>query len=274
MKAESILQASVLDIIFENRNKEYGAYELRTRYDRRLKTSMKIMISATVLICGIIYADGHFFKHRLAHKIIDPFTEVEMIKMVDEKKPQETIKPKQPTSPKKIATVNDAIPKIVRSGPTNPPRTVEEIESNQIGNKNILGEKTELIATTPVSKDSGNKTELAVEKAEPEIRETAQEMPEFPGGVEALKRFLSKNMRMPKNDLDPGTRVNVLEKFVVDENGNISGFNTLQSGGPEFDNEVIRVLKKMPKWKPGKQNGKNVSVYFKLPVIFQSQDDN
>ena len=99
-------------------------------------------------------------------------------------------------------------------------------------------------------------------------------MPEFPGGQEALLRFLSKNLRMPRQDLEPDSKVSTLVRFVVDKNGTVTGIEFEKSGGKDFDNEVVRVVKKMPQWKPGMQNGKNVAVYFKLPVIFQVPDEN
>jgi len=275
MNTESILHANVLDIIFENRNKEYGAYELRTRYNKRLKKAMIIMVSIVVIFCSAIYIDGHFFHHQITRMISDPFTEINISK-VDESKPQEIIKPKaaQPIK-RQIAATTDYIPKIVHNNQhTNPPPTVDELALKEIGPENKPGELAgNIIPVSSNGNEKGNSTETKTENNETTIFNTVEFMPEFPGGEAAMKRFLTKNMRMPK-DLEPGTKIKVMAKFVVDENGNISAAQTVQSGGAEFDNEVLRVLKKMPKWKPGRQNGRNVAVYFNLPVTFLSQDDN
>jgi protein TonB len=95
----------------------------------------------------------------------------------------------------------------------------------------------------------------------------AEVMPEFPGGNAALRDFLQKNLRSPQ-DLESGEEVEVRVSFVVGYDGKLQSFVTLQDGGEAFNNEVIRVLRKMPDWKPGRANGENVSVYFTLPVKF------
>lgn len=78
---------------------------------------------------------------------------------------------------------------------------------------------------------------------------------------------------MPR-DLEPRDEVRVLVNFVVDKDGTISHIELMQSGGSDFDNEVKRVMAKMPHWKPGRQNGRSIAVYYKLPVVFQSPGDN
>jgi protein TonB len=101
-----------------------------------------------------------------------------------------------------------------------------------------------------------------------EVLESAQVMPEFPGGIEALKRFLLKNLRMPENDLDPGMQVHVIARFVVGADGKVRDVVIIQAAELVFNSEVKRVISKMPDWKPGSQNHRNVAVYFNLPVNF------
>ena len=273
MNPESILHADVIDIVFENRNKDYGAYELRTRYNKRLRNAMTMMFSFMIIFCSLLYVDNHFFHHHLNKIISFEIADVNISQAHEDKQVAIKSKPIQPAR-QQVATTKDFIPKIVPAHTrTDPTPTVEELQK-EIGSVTKPGELAGNIAPVVSSgNEKGNSTETKTETDEPVIFKTAEIMPEFPGGMEALQRFLAKNMRMPK-DLEPGTRIKVLEKFVVDANGDISAMQTVQTGGAEFDNEVTRVLKKMPRWKPGKQNGKNVAVYFTLPVIFQSQDDN
>jgi periplasmic protein TonB len=273
MNTESILHASMLDIIFENRNKEYGAYELRTRYDKRLKKAMIIMFSTVVIFCAAVYVDGHFFYHHITKIFSDTWTEISISK-ANESKPQELIKPKTPRPVKQTGIMGFVTPRIVHFiQSTRPLPTTTDLDSNLIGPETKPGEIAGGTAAVNTGIDKGSTTEAKTQTSVSPVRSIAEFMPEFPGGMNALQRFLAKNMRVPK-DLEPGTKIKVIEKFVVDENGNISAAQTIQSGGIEFDNEVLRVLKKMPKWKPGRQNGQNVAVYFNLPVIFQSLDDN
>ena len=84
--------------------------------------------------------------------------------------------------------------------------------------------------------------------------------------------FLNKYLRTP-DELEAGQKRTVLVRFAVGEDGSITKFEIIQSGGAAFDNEVIRVLKKMPKWKPAVQNGQNVSVMFTQPVTFMAYEE-
>ncbi|HTJ11069.1 MAG TPA: energy transducer TonB, partial [Dinghuibacter sp.] len=99
-----------------------------------------------------------------------------------------------------------------------------------------------------------------------------EKMPEFPGGEEALRRFFMRYLQTP-DELESGAKVKVMIRFVVGKDGSLSAYAVQQSGGQIFDNEVVRVLKKMPKWTPGIQNGKPVAVYFSLPVTFMRGDE-
>ena len=92
-------------------------------------------------------------------------------------------------------------------------------------------------------------------------------MPAYPGGFTALKKFLEKNLHNPV-EMDEGEMVEVKIRFVVGYDGKLKDFEILEDGGNMFNNEVIRVLKKMPEWLPGKSNGEKVSVYFTIPVKF------
>ncbi|HEX4850891.1 MAG TPA: TonB family protein, partial [Puia sp.] len=82
------------------------------------------------------------------------------------------------------------------------------------------------------------------------------------------------NLRVPKDVLETGQKVKVVVKFVVDKEGIVRDFEVMEHGGNDFDEEVLRVMKKMPHWKPGMQNGRNVAVYYYLPVTFQGPDEN
>jgi protein TonB len=95
--------------------------------------------------------------------------------------------------------------------------------------------------------------------------------PQFPGGTNELIKFLKRNLNTPQQ-LEEGGEVAVRVRFIVNYNGELTGFDVIETGGKPFDNEVIRVLKKMPKWIPGKTSGENVSAHFIIPVIFRVSD--
>jgi periplasmic protein TonB len=273
MNPESILHAEVLDIIFENRNKEYGAYELRTRYAKRLKVAMEIMFLTVITFCLFLWVDAYFFHSSSAKTQVLDFKEInlspaDMRKVPDISKPKTA---KQSVTP--VKTVAYTNYKIVPLQITKPTPTVDQIDEAQIGTESKSGELPLGNLVLPTANGTATGKDKSPDSAAATIFETSQIMPEFPGGMTALQKYLRNNLHSPEG-MEPGRNIKVMEKFVVDERGNISKIRIIQSGGSEFDNEVSRVLKKMPVWRPGKQNGVNVSVYFTIPVIFQGTDEN
>ena len=107
----------------------------------------------------------------------------------------------------------------------------------------------------------------AIDKTTPMDADAVDIRPSFPGGMDALKKFLEKHLQNPY-DLENGETVNVHIRFVVGYDGKLQGFATIEDGGEMYNKEVIRVLKKMPDWLPGKAKGENVSVYYTIPVKF------
>ena len=112
---------------------------------------------------------------------------------------------------------------------------------------------------------------IAAEPAspEPKVYDMVEKMPSFPGGSEALKEYLKKNTRYPNPDACIQGRVVVV--FVVDEKGNLSDVKVARSVEPSLDAEAVRIVKSMPRWNPGMQNGKAVKVRYTLPVTFRLQ---
>jgi len=277
MKPEMILQADVLDIIFDNRNKEYGAYELRSHYERRLKKSILIVLLSVCLIIMTFILTGYFFPAtKKVFAFVSPDIHILDIGKTENVRPE--IKPKEKIQPeRKIAQANNSKPIITRAEVVKPMATQDEFIDKIISDRTMDGDKMKPGDVTPLN---GNGKGLAPEtQSQPGtegsvVIDHPDFMPEFPGGMEALQRFLSRNLKMPREDMEPGTKIPTLVRFVVDKDGTITGIEFEKSGGKEFDNEVARVVKKMPQWKPGRQNGKNVAVYFKLPVIFQVPEEN
>ena len=275
MKSEMILQADVLDIIFDNRNKEYGAYELRSHYEQRLKKSILIVFFSICLIVVTSILVGHFFPAtKKVFAFVSPDIQIMDIGKTEKVTPE--IKPKEKIQPeKRIAQINNSKPVITRAEIVKPIATQQELAENMISNKTMDGDKLMPGDVVPLNgKGSAPETQDQPATEGTVVIDHPDFMPEFPGGMEALQRFLSRNLKMPGEDMEPGTKVPTLVRFVVDKDGTITWIEFEKSGGKDFDNDVARVIKKMPQWKPGKQNGKNVAVYFKLPVIFQVPDEN
>ncbi len=271
MKPEKILQSNILDIVFENRNKAYGAYELRNMYNNRMTKS--IVITSLIVL---LFAVSQSFKVPVKHgKVVVEnlpalkFTEVSILK--------EEVKPTPKTEVKKIqkqqaAEAAHTKPEIVKDNlATNTMTEVAKLDSLLIGTKEIKGEAiTTEVAITREVPTNGNAKEtiepvVVTESNTPLV--IAEFMPEFPGGKGALVKFLQNNLRQP-TDFEDGEKVTVIASFVVNKEGEITGVKITQKGRSDLDGEVTRVINKMPRWKPGSQNGRSVAVYYRIPVTF------
>lgn len=124
----------------------------------------------------------------------------------------------------------------------------------------------------PVVPDKGPAVVEGPKETKPEIFEFVEQMPEFPGGEDALQAYLSKNIKYPKQANEQGIHGRVVLNFVVNENGEISDIVRVRGIGYGCDEEAMRVIKSMPPWKAGKQNGKAVKVAFSLPVTFELEE--
>ncbi|MEJ0079764.1 MAG: energy transducer TonB [Puia sp.] len=270
MEPLAILQADPLDLLFENRNKSYGAYPLRKYYPQRLMISMCIILSLVILISFIfLYPDSSSSVVRKFQ--LRPDTILEGVNQKQEIKPP--VPPARLSVPKPLATITYSKPVIVpdRNVP-EPMLTVEKIETSAIGLKTTAG-----LPDNGEPPSNGNSNGAVTQNAETvenknEILEIAEIMPEFPGGAEALKRFLIRNLRMPENNLEEGAQIKVIARFVVGADGRVRDIEITLPADAEFNTEVKRVIAKMPDWKPGSQNHRNVAVYFYLPVNFVRPD--
>jgi periplasmic protein TonB len=157
-----------------------------------------------------------------------------------------------------------------------PPKQ-EEIKKAAVSTETVKGdENADLSAPTVVVEDKGKGL---VEAPPPPPKEEKKEIfrevaypAEFPGGMDKLSSFLGDNLEFPEVERERNAEGRVVVEFIIDETGSLSNFKVTESAGKNFDNEAIRVLKKMPKWKPGRQNTGPVSMYFTLPVTFTLQE--
>ncbi len=272
MKPEMILTSSMLDILFNNRNKAYGAYDLRKYYHSRLYKALAGMMLFVLLFVVANLLQANFGKS------VNPYQAKEVfIGSVDEPKAIEKEKPKEKPVEKPKPKVAAAAPEVPHTTPQIVPdpqanqnmATVDELNKANVGTARKDGDSAALTQIQlPQGKpgDEGTGDKPAVEEETAPL-EFAEIMPGFPGGMEAFKKFMLRHLKEP-DELNEGEKVVVKAKFVVDDEGNIVDVDITQSGGNALDTEVLRVIKKMPKWEPGRQNGKKVPVYFSLPVTF------
>jgi protein TonB len=266
MDTNKILTADLLDLIFDERNKDYGAYDLRKTYHRRIKKAMIFTGSIlTLLITGSLLANSLGPKKSAVVTISDGY----ILDKIDEEKPPvpELPKPKpQPVEP--VHTVQFTQPILVEEV-DQPPPTVEEVTTTVIDVKPQEGVDGPGIIT-PVDNHTGI---IETKKEEPTGPFTVVEIDaKFPGD---WGKFLERNLN-PNTPIDngaPSGDYTVLLQFVVDLNGNISDIKAISNVGYGMEKEAIRVLKKANKWIPAIQNGRSVPAYRRQPITFRVRDN-
>lgn len=267
MNPKEILRADLLDIIFDNRNKTYGAYALRKYYGSRLLKSLSFGLASALGICLFV----HFTHSSTDTCVVDdlvPKDEVRIVEIPADKPviPEARVQPQQRQQQFASRALTSTIQIVDNNTSTTMP-SITELNQSLIDNVDRDG----IVPTqnsNPVQPAIPVTTEPE-KKPEPEL---LQRQPEFPGGKAAWMKFLQRYLNVP-DELAVGERKTVKVKFMVSEDGTVTQFAVIQSGGEAFDNEVIRVLKKMPKWSPAVQNGRNVATTFTQPVTFQSIEE-
>ncbi len=266
MRTENILHADVLDIIFEHRNKNYGAYTLRKFYNNTLYKAIGA-VCMLVLVCCLF----SFFQKENKQALVSIIYEDPELKS-----PVHDPLPKKPKQPERHtpAPAKTGLQKTLSHVQITKDKFADPRDSMLIGNIQIAGIKGPVapVSHYPVMPLSRVPEVVPPTVSVPPIDKNkpsdfAEVMPLYPGGTEALRKFLEKNLKTPES-AESGLTVSVKMRFVVGFDGALKSFETIQDGGAEYNNEVIRVLKKMPQWIPGKTKGENVSVYFTLPVKF------
>lgn len=260
------------DIIFRNRNKSYGAYSLRTDYQKVIKRA---------LIVGIGIFGLAILTPMLWAKVDDSvITEVDLTPInpniskppIEEIIPPIEKPPVEPEAPR--ATQRFPPPEIVPDNQqTELLKDQEELSKNdiQIGSEDVAGANDPIPVDDP---DAGKGTEPA-QPVEVKVDEKDKEwviveqMPEYAGGNAALAKFLQKNLRYPNPAASAGVSGKVFVQFVVGQDGSISKVDILKGLGFGCDEEAERVIKLMPHWSAGKQSGRAVAVKFTLPISFQ-----
>lgn len=274
MEKQNILTADVLDILFDGRNKDYGAYDLRKTYNRRMyKALASVFLFAGLCYGGYVLAKVNKGKGRVL-EMGGVFT-LEKI----QPPPEEAPKPIEPVKPKKIdiETVKITPPKIVDDNEVKPedalPENNEVDDRTKIGTVNVHGEDGDIVR--PISDGEKNGLIEAPKKIdeEPEIFMKVEIEAQYPGGFAAWARYLTKNLEknIPQEAIDANISGTVEVMFVVDETGTVSNVEAV-SGPAELRDAAVAVIKKSGKWEPGIQNSKKVKSYKRQPITIKLEE--
>lgn len=266
-----------LDILFEGRNKDYGAYALRSRYDRRVRNAVMGTASIVLVMMGGYVLNNTLMARDIVNKPISLVHEIPTMIDVEKPLPDPVLPPPPPAQavpPPSAPTVDFASLVVTPDKDVNPdeqPPRIKDIGDRVIGFENKDGDPNgRPDGLDDLKGPSTGVVDVPVAPEREEIFSFVEIMPEFPGGEAALFKYLKKNLMYPHMAQENGVGGTVFVQFVVSRDGSILEVKTVgPAKGAGLDEEALRVVRKMPAWKPGKQNGKPVAVYYNLPIRFQ-----
>lgn len=265
------------EMVFEGRNKEYGAYRLRKNAGKRnLYSLITIFIAALAIWGGISLVK--FVESRtksVAQTSVAEISALNQPKKKAEVKQQQKVKLEQPE--KVVERVKSSVkftaPVIKKDDQVKPE---DELKTQE----ELMNTKTAIGALDVKGNDDANgevlKLKEAVAQPEPKpevekVFDVVEQMPSFPGGPSALMEWLSNNVKYPVVAQENGVQGRVVVSFVVERDGSITDVKVVRGVDPSLDKEASRVVRAMPRWIPGKQNGSAVRVKYNVPVAFRLQ---
>ena len=276
MDINKLQTADILDIIFDGRNKEYGAYDLRKTYNKRLRNALFATIGICLLLLVLSIIANSAGKEKQQVMVQD--MSLENMKN-EEKKPEPPPPPPPPKQePPKVEITKFTPPKIVKDEEVKPDeeiKEVEKLEDTKIGTFNQEGAKDEGLVAPPVEKSTGVVEAPKVEEDYDKVFTVVQIPAEFPGGTSAWIRYLERNLNrdIPVENGAPPGRYTVVVAFTVSKTGAISDVAAENDPGYGTKGEAIRVITKGPSWKPAVQNGRNVIYRHKQAITFVVSED-
>ena len=272
-----------VDMVFAGKNKEYGAYQLRKGTSGRNIKSLLILVIAAALVGGFLA--WKVIEQKQAEEQQAYMEAMELAKLQQqakkEEKKKEPVKPK--IEPKKEIPVARETQKFTAPVIKKDELVKEENQVKQmdqldakvavgtkdeegVKDRNIEAVRSDIAVATPPPPPPAPKPEVSNK-----VFDVVEEMPSFPGGQGALMSFLNSNIKYPVVAQENGVQGRVIVGFVVERDGSITDVKVMRSVDPSLDREAQRVVKAMPRWKPGKQNGSAVRVKYNVPVVFRLQ---
>lgn len=266
-----------VDLVFEGRNQTYGAYRLRKGTTKRNIIAI-IAVCALVIVCIVGLKLKNIVDEQRAKVAVTQVTELSAL---DQPKKKAEVKQKKQVvvEPEKVvervkSSIKFTAPVIKKDNEVKPE---EELKTQD----ELMNTKTAIGSFDVKGNDDANgevlkAKEVIVQQEPPKVEENkifdvVEQMPTFPGGDAALMKYLRDNIHYPTVAAENGVQGRVVVGFVVEKDGSITDVNILKGQDPSLDKEAMRVVKSMPKWIPGKQNGSSVRVKFQVPVQFRLQ---
>jgi protein TonB len=275
------------DLVFEGKNKDFGAYVIRTDSPKRHNKAVLYTIIGAILFglltWGLVSANRYFEERRLAEMgeqeevLIDMSQEAEEPEEQQERleQPKPEVLPEEVLKSVKVTELQIVEDDKVKK--EDEIKTQDELKETETA----FGQKDNEKGTEDRNVTRTLKEEVVVEKKEEkpvekkeEIFRSVEQMPQFPGGDQALMKYLSSHINYPPIAAENNVQGKVVVQFVVDKTGKVGEVKVIRSVDKDLDKEAVRVCKSLPKFTPGRQNGQAVSVWYTLPVQFKLQGTN
>ena len=277
MSKIDLISSDWVDLVFEGRNKAYGAYRLRKSTTKRNILAM-VAVVILLIVAFIILTVKNFVDEQRAKVAM---TQVAELTNYDQPKKKAEVKQKKvEVEPERVvervkSSIKFTAPVIKKDEEVKPDEELKtqdelmstktaigtfDVKGNDDANGEILKAKEVIAEPEPPKHEEENK-----------VFDMVEQQPLFPGGPAALMKYLSENTKYPVVAQENGVQGRVTVQLVVEKDGSISDVHVLRGVDPSLDKEAVRVVKSMPRWTPGKQNGITVRVNYRVPVLFRLQ---
>lgn len=273
------------DIIFDGKNKEFGAYQLRRNSDKRHNRAVLATLIGLIVILVGAYFLGMYndFRAKQHEAELQAQLEQQLAQMAEEVPEEEA--PEEEIQAVEAPEQEQALPEEILN-------TIKDTEiqiaadnevTEDITSKDDVAESTAAAGATTFDQGTDNlevvrthKDEIIVEEKKPEPKKeeiftAVEQMPQFPGGEAELMKYIANHIKYPTMAAENNIQGRVVVKFVVKKDGSVGEVQVLRGKDPDLDKEAVRVVRTLPKFIPGKMNGQAVSVWFTLPINFKLQ---
>jgi len=275
------------DIIFEGKNKEFGAYTLRRASDKRHNRAMIVVIIGLVLVLigGYLWSIYSDIRREQRELELQAQLEQQLAAMEDLEAEEPEIEEEEIPQAVEEPQAEEALPEEILNTikDTEIAITADEEVTEDITSKDEVAESTAAAGASTFDQGTddlnvvrGHKDEIIVEEKSPEpvkeeIFTAVEQMPQFPGGEAELLKYIASHIKYPTMAAENNIQGRVVVKFVVNKNGKVGDVVVLRGKDPDLDKEAVRVVKTLPDFIPGKMNGQAVSVWYTLPINFKLQ---
>lgn len=277
MSKIDLISSDWVDLVFEGRNKAYGAYRLRKSTTKRNILAM-VAVVILLVVAFIILTVKNFVDEQRAKVAMTQVAELTNYKQPEKK--AEVKQKKIEVEPERVvervkSSIKFTAPVIKKDDEVKPDEELKtqdelmstktaigtfDVKGNDDANGEVLKAKEVIAEPEPPKHEEENK-----------VFDIVEQQPLFPGGPAALMKYLSENTKYPVVAQENGVQGRVTVQFVVEKDGSISDVHVLRGVDPSLDKEAVRVVKSLPRWTPGKQNGITVRVNYRVPVLFRLQ---